>query len=483
MPKQQLTIAMLFLTVLIVCACSDNAAVNTDTGLDATQSESDNSQVANGTDSDATDENTAGTGATGNNAETEEPDTHSDAASDNQSNDESAPETTGTSNETSPDSETDEDVGCEDEDSDGWCAEFDCDDQDASIHPNTPEVPNNGVDDNCDGRTDEAQIDEEADTDTFNECASVSQTAELEILPADIIIVVDNSGSMTDEAEMVQNNLNDFSQQIIASGVDAHVVLVSGYEDEFNNGICVESPLGSGDCPGDSNLPTYKHVDKYISSHYGPKWATDEYEEWADMLRTNAKTHFLFVSDDNPYQNADDFNKILSELEPPITDYTVHAIAADVDPEVACGEVPKGPCCEYATNEGVDYKQMVSNTGGVFGDLCLQEFQGVFGALATAVSQLALECEWAIPAPPQGETLDPEKVNLDIVDDQGATVSIGYVPSAGDCASVLNGWYYDNPANPKEMKLCDQTCEWIRGLTSAQILVKFGCTTHAAQPK
>jgi hypothetical protein len=48
-------------------------------------------------------------------------------------------------------------VALTDDDGDGFFAEeTDCDDEDADVNPGAPELPDNGVDDDCDGAIDEA---------------------------------------------------------------------------------------------------------------------------------------------------------------------------------------------------------------------------------------------------------------------------------------------------------------------------------------
>ena len=69
----------------------------------------------------------------------------------------------------------------------------------------------------------------------------------------------------------------------------------------------------------------------------------------------------------------------------------------------ACAISTSEPCCTYAApgGEGVPYRELVQQTGGEMGDLCLQDFDPVFDVLAGAVVESAtLSCEWAIPEPP-----------------------------------------------------------------------------------
>ena len=84
-------------------------------------------------------------------------------------------------------------------------------------------------------------------------CQAVSEEAKTSLQPADIIWAVDTSGSMIDEAAAVQNSINAFSQQIVASGIDVHVVMTRRLSDlrfglSASPAICVAPPLGTGQC-------------------------------------------------------------------------------------------------------------------------------------------------------------------------------------------------------------------------------------------
>jgi hypothetical protein len=56
------------------------------------------------------------------------------------------------------DADSDSDPECVDQDSDWWCLPLDCDDDDPDVNPGVPEILGNGVDDNCNGATDEVSI-------------------------------------------------------------------------------------------------------------------------------------------------------------------------------------------------------------------------------------------------------------------------------------------------------------------------------------
>ena len=297
------------------------------------------------------------------------------------------------------------------------------------------------------------------------ECAAVDAEAELVPLPADIIFVVDNSGSMSFEAGEVQDRMNDFSSQIIDSGVDAHVVLISSYPGD-GNGICIDAPLGSGGCPDDdTNLPGFMHVDIRVGSNDAWDDLLDSYDEWSSVFREESSKHVVIVSDDEPNLTDAEFDAAFLALDPSFEGYFHHSVVSHSD-------------CPSAADIGQPYIDLSMATAGVAADLCDQDFQAVFDALTTAVlGGVAVACDFVIPEPPAGEVLDPDAVNVDIGSAMGPLETIPRVDDLKGCDAVMDGWYYDDPDDPTMIFLCPQTCETMQALKDGVINIGFGCET------
>jgi hypothetical protein len=322
-------------------------------------------------------------------------------------------------------------------------------------------------------------------------CAAVSSEAEVGIQPADIIIAVDTSGSMDQEAAEVQANLNTFASLITASGIDVHVVLIAGSD------VCIPAPLGSGSCGGaDEKLPEYRHVQQGVGSSNGLQVILDTYPQWKDSLRSNATKTLAIVSDDNSDLSAAAFSAALLALDPPtFQGFKFDAIVAFEDGSAcfgcvfSCGSCASkccdksSPVCEaLAADEGSVYKELVMQTGGVIGDLCEQNFDPVFQDMATGiVSGSKVSCEFEIP---DQQMLDPNKVNVSYTPGGGGMASsVLNVPGGvGDCGPN-GGWYYDDPQNPTTITLCPATCTVVQTDAGAKIDVLFGCETQIAPPR
>ncbi|MEM6993337.1 MAG: hypothetical protein AAF721_22685 [Myxococcota bacterium] len=319
------------------------------------------------------------------------------------------------------------------------------------------------------GGGDEAAGDEAGD----GACEEIIDEAEVGPRPQDIIVVIDTSGSMSAEAAFVQAQMNSFSIQIEAANVDSRIVLIS------SNEVCIGAPLGSGACPADTNPPDYLHVQQSVGSSNGLELLVSLYPEYAAHLRPTAVTHVVMVSDDDSSIDAPNFIGQFVALSPHLADFVFHGIIAPEDPFLACTNMTT--CCGLAAEQGTVYQALIQATGGVEGNLCEQEFQPIFQAVAQEViGGASLSCSFEIPPAPAGETFNKDEVNVEFDDGAGGSLEIGRVDSAAACGQVTNGWHYDNPDDPQVIVLCPQTCGEVQGFAQASIGIIFGCATIPA---
>ncbi len=329
-------------------------------------------------------------------------------------------------------------------------------------------------------------------------CVTKSEEATAKLQPADILIAVDTSGSMDQEIQQVQENLNSFASIITNSGIDAHVVMIADAT------MCIPAPLGSGQCGGaDEKLPTYRHVLQEVASTDALQQILSTYPQWKDSLRPDALKIIAVVSDDNSMLGAVEFKNQLFALDATFQGFKFDAIVSLVDPDaiqftcVSCalqGMFTCNNCAEKCcdkmlgcqplpADKGQVYIDLVAQTGGVIGDLCIQDFGPVFQDMATGVVQSAqLSCSYDIPAPPPGETLDPGKVNVNYTPSGQMAIPILHVATPADCG-VKGGWYYDNPNAPAKILMCPSTCETLKADSTGKIDVLFGCETVIKPPE
>ncbi|AKS41548.1 hypothetical protein [Wenzhouxiangella marina] len=145
----------------------------------------------------------------------------------------------------------------------------------------------------------------------------------------DLIIVVDNSASMTDEIESLQNGLYDhLVGPLLAADVGIQVIMVARHGDLPSESVCIEAPLSSipsGGCatppPQPGNTALYRQYSVEVGSHnawcllrdtYGGS-VPDEFglapAGWQAWLQPDAYRVILVVSDDgvicDSYNDAD----------------------------------------------------------------------------------------------------------------------------------------------------------------------------------
>lgn len=306
--------------------------------------------------------------------------------------------------------------------------------------------------------------------------------------PADIIILVDSSPSMLEEIGFVRQNLNAFSEQIIDSGVDARVIMIAETipadvpEDmrDTVTGICIDPPLGSGSCPEDTSSPRYVHIPQPVGSSDSLDMLMKTRPEWSPHVRPEALRAILVISDDDAL-----YPRSIIFGDPPLwedIDFMSNRFFEDFDsvsadllmPWSFNGVFPYTECA-HADRIGKVYTQLVERTHGISGDLCAQDFQPVFDSLAARVvdDAVTLSCEWELPEPVDGQTFSTELVQVTRTSAANVTQELSQVPGLDDC--TLGAWHFDDPANPRRILACPQTCDAISDDTGGKIDVVFGC--------
>jgi Mg-chelatase subunit ChlD len=123
---------------------------------------------------------------------------------------------------------------------------------------------------------------------------------------------------------------------------------------------------------------------------------------------------------------------------------------------------------------GTDHAFLVDTGGDVAKELteALDEIRGA-----------AASCDFTIPDARSGsEPIDPAKVNVSFIANGSTTPKRVLQTTMGDPSNCDSngGWYYDDPAAPTMIKLCDATCE---ALSTGTIQVEFGCDTVQQPPR
>lgn len=96
----------------------------------------------------------------------------------------------------------------------------------------------------------------------------------------------------------------------------------------------------------------------------------------------------------------------------------------------------------------------------------------LIAAIGSIASSL-LGCSYSLPAPPAGQTLNVNAVNVNYTPPGGTASTLPY---SADCAKP-NGWHYDSTQAPSEVVLCSEACTTAKSAVGAKLDIIFGCAT------
>ena len=346
-----------------------------------------------------------------------------------------------------------------------------------------------------------------------NECTGVNTAADANV---DIIFIIDNSGSMSDEIAKVRSNINqNFLSIIGASNLGWNLVMVTSRQGSPTNlgaeQICVDSPPAGPNC-GD-NPPQFRHVHCEVQSsdaltsgaftYLGepPPWYANnpnngmmslcgkmtipgllalpmqwDQKTWGSYVREQVTKVFVIVTDDSSEVSAQEFDTwALSQgnMFGSAQDrkYIVHSIVGMTtgSPGMACSG--GGNSAETA---GPIYQELSSITGGLTASICENDWSPIFNNIANDIVT-TLGCEYPVPAPPEGETLDPDEVNVLYTPRGGGPTEFIPRDNTAPCDAGANGWQWN--AAKDTILLCGEACERVKGDPEGNVEIKFGCET------
>ncbi len=284
----------------------------------------------------------------------------------------------------------------------------------------------------------------------------------------DIIIWVDTSGSMTEEAKWVSTNISKFAGFVATKKIDYRIVLVGKTSGAV--ALCAGPPLGTGSPLCDTANPAvFMTVKKPIMSTDGLSKLLAYYPDFKAFLRPDAVKNIIAVTDDNSTLSAANFTAQWNALQPVGgAKFVFHGIISynnEANPFASTST------CSTGASLSKVYLDLAKQTGGYTFQLCKPDWTPAFDALAQAVAATAKAvCTYKIPVD-SSVAYTPSAVKILHIEN-GSAVALPNVCGPEACAGAPTGWYYDDPKNPTTVTLCPDKC---KALVGGALAFNFGC--------
>lgn len=339
---------------------------------------------------------------------------------------------------------------------------------------------------------------------TGGEAACAPESVALERLSqaVDIIIAVDNSGSMEDTARGIEAHLNgSFAAILDQNQVDYRLILVSEHREEADQdaAVCIVGPLSAlAECPSDGPGPSERFF------QYSTDVGSDSFEVllesltgeladdfdlapsgWSAWLRPEARKVFIGITNDDDSTTALEFATALTSVAPEqfgsdLTrlDFVWHSIvglaerAVGLDPYVPSDPIEEEECEGDVSNAGTTYQELSRLTGGLRFPICaLESYGAIFERVASdLVGSSRSSCDFALPTALPGGAFELDQLALSYRPSSGGeTRLLGQVRDPLACkpdAFVLDA---------SGVHLCADACDEARADAQGSVEAIFTC--------
>jgi hypothetical protein len=332
-------------------------------------------------------------------------------------------------------------------------------------------------------------------------CGVARASGTLSRQAVDVVLVIDNSGSMGDEIQAVQDTLNaHFAEVLTDAGVDWRLVLLGKHGPAVpDESICISVPLsGNATCSPPPAVPAntarFFHYSVEVGSSNAwplilstfaapdPSGAADG--GWQQWLRPGAFKALMVMTDDDPSWSASSFDAQLVALSPQHfgstakRNYRFHSVVGVTTPSQGALQgawPPSEPMvttkCPTAVNTGDPYQELSRMTGGLRLSICdASAYAHLFEVLAGDVAaSTGLQCDFEVPPPPPGYQ-GSDRIYVEVTPGAGGPAST--LTQVTDAASCGEGRFH---VAGGRVRLCDAACNALQADTGAAVEVLFTC--------
>ena len=295
-------------------------------------------------------------------------------------------------------------------------------------------------------------------------CATSSAAAKQ--VPVYLVFMFDRSGSMSENQKWVtcKAGLESFFGDPQSQGLFASIQFFANLTDECNVASYSTPAVAMTALPANSFAST---IDTFSPNAGTPTLPALKgaiaYAQQQQLARPGQKVAVVLATDGIPNDCNSDVPSVAAEA----------ATVASTIPTYVIGVGDQLQALDDIAAGGGTGKALVVSVGDPA--KTATDFQA---ALAT-IRGKSLSCSYTIPAPPAGEKLDINNVNVQFTPSSGAPSVLTYNAS---CAGGT-GWHYDNTAAPTQIEMCATSCTTVQADAGGKIDIVLGCATQGGVTK
>jgi uncharacterized protein YegL len=304
---------------------------------------------------------------------------------------------------------------------------------------------------------------------SFDACATASDEAKL--IPVNMYLTVDKSGSMDDNNKWV-NARTAFTQFFQDPSADSLNVALrfwpdQGCDDGCNNTPCAQPQVSLGslkDAAQEQALVGLFNA-KQPNGNTPTSAALGGATQWA-IEHTNAtggkeKTVVVLLTDGIPTACDENINNIAAIAKYAYDTAGVLTFAVGL--------------------QGSQEAQMniIAQQGGTTKGYFIGNNNAAADLLKALkdIQQSVLACSFQMPVSDDPNMpVNPALINITYVASNGTKTTLKQVADASQCGPD-GGWFYDNPQSPQIIELCDASCQLVQGDENGKIEIIVGCST------